>query len=139
MDRDKCIQEILEAIQRTKQRVCTQFSKLPSVAITPSQWSVLHTLHQQEKLSVKELARSLSITGSAVTQITKELEEKKLVKRTPDKVDKRSINIELSNGYKRAMDTLHKSFSKELAPLFSKLTDKELLTLNKLHRKIANQ
>lgn len=136
MNRDKYIQEILDSVQRTKHKVCNKFTKLPNIAITPSQWAVLHTLHQIDKISVKQLAESLSITGSAVTQITKELEEKKLVERRPDKIDKRSINIELSKKYKRVMNTLHQAFSKECATLFSKLSDQELATLSRLHKKI---
>ena len=51
-----------------------------------------------ERLISTQLAKCLGITRSAVSQIVNRLEENGVIKRVPDKVDKKIAYVELSEG-----------------------------------------
>ena len=138
MSRDRYISEIIEAMRRANQMACGRLSKVSGAAVTPTQWAVLNILHERKQLSVKELARMLSVTNSAVTQLTKDLEEKGYVKRTSDPKDKRFINLSPAPKCSKMMSGIQKVFAGQCRTLFAKLSDTDLKTFAALHKKIVN-
>ncbi len=75
---------------------------------------------------MSELADRLQVTKGAVTQIILRLEEKHLVKRTPNPEDSRSIIVSLTEVGKsafRAHEEMHLDFYRELS---SQLNEQEI-------------
>lgn len=137
MDRTKCIAEIVESLRQGKRATCTKMAKVPGIAVTPAQWALLNLLYGSKGISVKELSTTMHVTGSAITQLANELEEKGYLRRESDQKDKRSIRLNLTAKSSRMMLSIQKSFAEECATMFSKLSDAELKTLSELHKKIA--
>lgn len=137
MSRENHIQDVVEGIHATKRAICARMSKVSGTAITPSQWAMLQVLYYNKKMSIKDLATALSVTGSAVTQTVNELESKGCLKRSPDPSDRRSIIVSPTSKCIKMMSKMEKEINESCSELFSKLTDSELKTFAKLYRKIS--
>lgn len=137
MNRSHCIGEIIESLRLSQRAACGRLARVPGIAVTPSEWALLNVLHQDGSKSVKDLARSMSITGSAVTQLANELVLKGYIKRIVEARDKRTIRLVPTTKCNRMMGGIQKSFTEQCSILFSKLSDVELQTLSRLHKKIV--
>lgn len=68
-----------------------------NVDLSISELHVIEAIGSGEQgVSVREIARSLDITMPSVTVATRKLEEKGLVKKVPDKDDKRVVRVVLT-------------------------------------------
>lgn len=137
MDRAKHIQEIIESLRQGQRATCGRLAKVPGMAVTPAEWALLNLLYHTGGTSVKELSRTMSITGSAITQLANSLARKNYIKRETDKNDKRATLLLPTAKCNKMIGAIQKSFAEECASLFAKLSDAELRTLSKLHKKIA--
>lgn len=137
MNRSQCIGEIVESLRLSQRAACGRLARVPGIAVTPSEWGLLNLLHQDGGQSVKDLAKAMNITGSAVTQLANDLVDKGYIKRTTEERDKRTTKLVPTAKCNRMMGGIQKSFSDQCSILFSKLTDLELQTLSRLHRKIV--
>ena len=71
--------------------------------------------HLKRKVSVSDISNHLRVTSPSVTHLLNSLEEKGMVKRTQDELDRRSVNVELTEeglafilkAEKRMIDTFH--------------------------------
>jgi DNA-binding MarR family transcriptional regulator len=94
--------------------------------LTPSEIHTIDAIGLDEGVLMSELANRLNITKGAVTQIIIRLENKNLVKRTPNPEDSRSVIVSLTDLGKsafRAHEEMHMQFYSELS---SQLTDHEI-------------
>ncbi|MNJ49000.1 Multidrug resistance operon repressor [compost metagenome] len=94
--------------------------------LTPSEIHTIDAIGLDEGVLMGELANRLHITKGAVTQIIIRLENKSLVKRTPNPDDSRSVIVSLTDlgkGAFRAHEEMHLQFYSELS---SQLTDHEI-------------
>jgi len=137
MNRIKCIGEVIESLRKGQRATCGRMAKVPGAAVTPSQWALLNLLYGEKGASVKELSAVMNVTGSAITQLANELEEKGYLRREHDPKDKRTIKLIPTPKCNKMMSGIQKLFAEECAVMFSKLSDSELKTLNELHKKIT--
>ncbi len=86
--------------------------------------------------SVKELASFMNVTPGAITQFVNNLVTKKLVKRTEDPKDRRSIKITLTPSAQKKFEQFKKNYQKTVCPAFKALTQKELTQFIALFDKI---
>lgn len=93
-------------------------SKLQAHGITPPQWAVLAQLTEQDGQSLSGLGAKALFDGPTMTGIVDRLESSGLVQRRRDSLDRRVINLYLTERGKDLM--------KELPPI-GKLTDDEIL------------
>ncbi len=71
--------------------------------------------HLERKVSVSDISSHLRVTSPSVTHLLNSLEEKGMVKRTQDELDRRSVNVELTEeglafvakAEKRMSDSFH--------------------------------
>lgn len=105
--------------------------------ITPSQWMVLKLIDQQKEVSVKALAKKLSISSSATTQLIDGLVKEEYVQRKENPDDRRSILLTLHKKAHTRMKAMKKEAFKQLSKLFDALTDEELDQYLALNRKIT--
>ena len=109
--------------------------------LTYTQYIVLETLWEEEKLSLSDIGRRVGLESNTLTPLLKRLEEKKLILRRHPAADKRQLIIRLSAKGKR----LHEQVKKELRICFTNVEGfdfekaKELITLNnQLQQTIEN-
>ena len=92
----------------------------------------LSFLNKQPKLyaSHKEIAGFLELNSSTVTGIINRLENKSLVARLPNTVDKRSINIAITSAGKKLMDEAPDLLHYRLMNRLRKLEQDDLLVIS---------
>ncbi len=105
--------------------------------ITPSQGMVLRCVSDQGSAQVKEIANSLHVSSSAVSQLVDSLVEKKYLIRTQYKQDRRRANLSLSPKAARMLKKFERQNVDLLTDLFSILSDKELSLYVALNKKIT--
>lgn len=64
--------------------------------ILSAEWSVLRVLWKGDGISQVELAQRMRVEKSSLTAVVNKMARKGLIRRTPDKVDRRKINITLT-------------------------------------------
>ncbi|MCA0389478.1 MAG: MarR family transcriptional regulator [Bacteroidetes bacterium] len=64
--------------------------------LTPAELRLLMLFGERHFISIKELSTHLALTPGRITHILTSLEEKKLVSRKQDEIDKRSFNVYLT-------------------------------------------
>lgn len=94
--------------------------------------------HHKDGVSVKDIARFLSVTKGAVSQFIDLLVEKNLVKREEHTRDRRLQRITLTEFAESRLKQFEKSYYASLFQLFDDLTDKELKQLVALLEKISD-
>lgn len=95
--------------------------RLSNYEITWSQWLVLNTLHHKMAKTPAQIAEQVDVDRSAVTRLLDRLETKGYVVREHDKLDRRSIRIQLSSAGKSVVEEMNaqayehqQSFMKQL-------------------------
>lgn len=125
-------------IHRTDTKL-TNFVKnrLKPFNLTPEQWTVISALHEKGKaLTQKELAEFLEKDQTTLVRIIKKMENKELVKREANIVDKRSHYISLTQkslDLKKILDPLVKEVTSALS---EGLSTEEILQLKYILNKI---
>ena len=100
--------------------------------LTYTQYIVLETLWEDEKLSLSEIGQRVGLESNTLTPLLKLLEEKKLIIRRNPAKDKRQLIIRLSANGKR----IHEQVEEHLKTCFTNVDGfdfdkaKELITLN---------
>ncbi|MGC2241159.1 MAG: MarR family transcriptional regulator [Acidimicrobiia bacterium] len=89
--------------------------------LTPSQRSVLATLHRSGVLRMGDLARIEEVSPPSITGIVGRLEEKGLVRRVPDPEDARSTMVQISDEATALLEESRKARSTYLATQLSSL------------------
>lgn len=64
--------------------------------LTPTEFRILRLIRELKSSTTKELSKSMKLTAGRITHLLNSLEEKKLVNRKSDKVDRRQVNCSLT-------------------------------------------
>lgn len=91
MSMDKSIGSATFRVSKKITRIVNHF--LNPYQITTEQWSVLRTLHENNRISQKELALKTDKDQATLTKILDLLEKNQFVKRKPNPEDRRSYLI----------------------------------------------
>ncbi|MFM1654960.1 MarR family winged helix-turn-helix transcriptional regulator [Brevibacillus sp. B_LB10_24] len=106
--------------------------------LTPSEIHTIDAIGIERGVLMSELANRLQITKGAVTQLIVRLEDKNLVKRTPNPIDSRSVIVSLTDKGKsafRAHEEIHSNFYRDLS---SQLDEKEIEIFEMCIAKLSN-
>ena len=114
------------------------FMKFQKTPITLSQWPVLVTLMEKDRVGVKEIAESLGITSSASTQLVDGLVKNGYLVRESDANDRRALLLRLSDKHRRKMSEIRATAMKRFNHMFDALSDNELIQYAKLNKKITD-
>lgn len=94
MELNECINFLLTKAQQT---VFQQFkANLAAYDVTPVQYGILACLWNHDGQTPGQIAQTLSLDGSTITGIIDRMENKGLVKRTPDPTDRRALRVVLT-------------------------------------------
>lgn len=105
--------------------------------LTPSEIHTIDAIGVERGVLMSELANRLHVTKGAVTQIIVRLEGKKLVARTPNPADSRSVIVSLTEKGKnafRAHEEVRLNFYQELS---SQLDEQEIEIFEKCIEKLC--
>ncbi len=138
MQRKKYIEELLENIQVLKHKLFSgAVCYLGEGSITASQWLVLRQIQQHEGTTLKEIAQSLAMTSSAVTQLVEVLVGKEYVIKKTNADDRRELKLMLSEKSRKHIASLREKRIGDMENIFNTLNDKEFEEYCRLHAKIA--
>jgi DNA-binding MarR family transcriptional regulator len=139
-DVDLDIEAVVQRIQWIYRLISRQMDEtLAEYGLSHGEWHVLRDLALEDpphRSSPGRLAKSQGLSSGAMTNRLDQLEKAGLVRRLPDRDDRRAVQVELTDkGQKVWSDWISSQASKE-AWLASALEDRELAQLNNLLRKV---
>ena len=138
LQRRKQIEKLFEDLQVLKRKmIAGASSHIERTHITASQWLVLQYLRKNEGTTIKEIAKALSVTSSAATQLVESLAQKGYIDRKINSDDKRALSLSLSDKSKKRMETLRKKRIYDMEHIFDVLTDAEFESYCYLLNKIT--
>lgn len=104
---------------------------------TINEFSVIETLFQKGRMPVQGMCQKVLIPNSSMTYVLDKLEEKMLISRIQDELDKRIFYVELTKkGFDHANEILPKHYQ-VMQSVFDILTVDEKEIINKLLKKIG--
>lgn len=108
------------------------------VSLTRGQMGILVMMKKYDLENTNEIAKRFSMTTSAATQAVDRLVEMKLLKRTPDRKDRRKITVTLTEKGKKTLEHSKTFQHEKMKQAFDALTEKELETYVRLQRKMLD-
>lgn len=91
---------------------------------------------KKEGVLAKELALFLNVTSGAITQFIDILVQKKLLVRTADQYDRRTIRIQLTPFAQKKFAAFKKSYYSSVSPAFNNLSESEMQQIMAFLQKI---
>lgn len=137
MQKEELVQGIVEFVAKCQRPGLS--SGWQAVGLSHAQIGLLYLLAHHESASVKEIAQFLGISKSAVTQLADPLLSKGLINRQTDAHDRRIARLSLNSSGSKALKKLSKHKFAGLRTSLETLDQKELQTLYKLHKKMAER
>lgn len=87
------------ALLRARERVMGPIrGMLADVGVTEQQWRVLRVLHETGPMDPTRIAEQACLLLPSLTRILQKLDDKALIRRKPDKSDKRKQIVQISAG-----------------------------------------
>jgi DNA-binding MarR family transcriptional regulator len=111
---------------------------LNKLGITMTQMIILNLVENYKDISIKKLAERMDITSSAATQQVNILVKKGFLVREESSVDRRLVNIRISEELDKKMEDIKATLLEQLYPLFSEITDEELEIVHRFTDKIVD-
>jgi MarR family transcriptional regulator, 2-MHQ and catechol-resistance regulon repressor len=96
-------------------------SDLGKIGLTPPQFYVLATIGYAGSLPFGEIGAKMMVTVSNLTGIVDRLEEKKLVLRKRDEIDRRVVHVKLTETGTKLYKSTIPLFEKSISEIFSSL------------------
>ena len=107
--------------------------------LTFSQVEIIQFIGESGKKTMKSIADYMKIKPPSVTELIKEMEEKKLVTRVTDKVDRRIVSVALTESAKKNYILISKHKEVVLEKMISRLNQKDQETLERLIKVIIDE
>lgn len=98
----------------------------------------LYMINMAGEINQRRLADILNIRPTSLSETIKRLEEKGMINRIPDKSDKRTYLVSLTEKGEKEMELIRKSYTSEHKEWLDCLTDEELDTFFKILSKISS-
>lgn len=139
-NREDKVEELLENFRALKHHMAFHSGasgKMPR--ITPSQWGALMLIEQRGESALKDVAKALSITSSAATQLVDGLVDSGYVLRKISTKDHRAVTLTLSKETKIQIGKMKKQALEKFLNFFEVLDDKELDQYLLLNKKVVKR
>ncbi|HJX03983.1 MAG TPA: MarR family transcriptional regulator [Dehalococcoidia bacterium] len=104
--------------------------------ITPHNFEIMRLLGEEGSLHMAEIGTRLHIARAQMTQLIDRLVELRIVQRTPDKIDRRLINVTLTRHGRSVLKEHMLSFELATREALSGLSDDELANVSLYLRKL---
>lgn len=107
--------------------------------VTWPQWMVLNVLHQNLAQTPATIADQIGVDRSAVTRLLDRLEKKQLILREHDKLDRRTVNVKLTDAGLTKMEQLNAMAKHHQEHFLSSLHNTEYRSLKGNLQKMLRQ
>ena len=131
---DQIAGEVSVLMPMIARRVLLGFFQM--VNITQAQIFTIMTLTEKSPVRLSELSKRMNISGPTVTGLVDRLERSGLVKRIPDKGDRRAINVDLTTKGKNIARKLRSTLKRKWKGLLITLPKKDQENYARILRKI---
>lgn len=101
-----------------------------------AQVDILLRLGSTDGILLKDLAAYLNVSAGAISQFVDELVDKKMVKRSEGKQDRRAVELRLSQMMGKQKQAFIEAYLVSVKEMFGNLTDQEVLSLQSLLGKL---
>ncbi len=140
MQRSELLQAIYDNWGPLKRSMHSYFSAhFGELHLSPAQLEVVKTIHSEQPLSHKALAKKLQLTPGAITQLLEGLEEAGLIVRTTDPADRRVVLLSLTPLGEDKIEAFKQLGKQLLRDVFTKLEDEELAVYLQTQRKLIER
>ena len=140
VNRKQLIEEILASFHSFRHKMKTKApNSRKESRITHSQWFVLGIIEHCKDASIKDISETLGMSSSAITQLVDGLVKSGYVLRQDDPKDRRSVQLGVSPKGKKQIGVMREKRINQMSKLFDALSDSELETYLRLHKKIINK
>ena len=107
-------------------------------AFNGEQGRILHVLWEEDGISIKELSFKTGLAVSTLTTMIDRMEEANLIKRIPDKKDRRKILIKLTE-YTNSLKGVYDEISQKMTDYsYDGFSENEIETMERLLKKMLN-
>ena len=126
-DRNQAIREILEAMVLMRRDIVSR-RKIPpgDRAMSRGQGIVLAIAGNQDRLSIKDVAERMDISGSVATQLIDSSVKEGLLTREVDPNDRRIMRISLTDEGKSRLQKFREARVKAMSKVLSSLDEQEI-------------
>ena len=111
--------------------------RLAASGLTPTQFGVLEAILHKGPLSQRELGRKVLTSAGNMTDLIDKLESRGLVRRVRQKLDRRSVRVELTADGRTLIEPLFTAHAGDIAGAMAALHDDELRELSALLKKLG--
>jgi DNA-binding MarR family transcriptional regulator len=126
MNVPELLDEVLISLRRILRATSIHSRKLGrSVGLTGPQLLLLHTLEDRGTATASELARAISLSQATITLLVADLEQRGLLLRERSEVDRRRIDISVTDAGKQVMREAPQPLQESFARRFAALPDWE--------------
>lgn len=107
-------------------------------AFSGEQGKILHVLWEEDGISIKELSFKTGLAVSTLTTMIDRMEEANLIKRIPDKKDRRKILIKLTE-YTNSLKGVYDEISQKMTDYsYDGFSENEIETMERLLKKMLD-
>ena len=106
--------------------------------ITPHQMEIIRLLSEEGTMHPSKIGERLEIARAQMTKLVDQLVKLKIVERSADPVDRRTLNITLSAEGKLILEEHKQKVTAAVQEIMSSLTDKELESLSQSLRNLRD-
>ncbi|MEC0092174.1 MarR family winged helix-turn-helix transcriptional regulator [Paenibacillus macquariensis] len=110
---------------------------LVPLQLAPEQYLVIALLLKKEGISQNDIANTLKKDKSSITRMLASLEQKGFIKRTGSAIDRRAVQVYLTDEGRALSDEVDRISSRTKELLNSGFTDEELTELKRLLMKVS--
>lgn len=137
MKREELLSQIFQTMGTMKRTMHGRVHHLvPHLDISRSQLEILMAIHHMQPISAAELAKHLSLTPGAVSQLVDSLIRLDMLSRTPDPADRRTQILKLSANGVSQVQKIEKHRHEVMKHILDELDTDELSTLLRIQQKI---
>ena len=138
MDRDQIVQEMGEAFSQLKRAMQVyNLEHFGKFGVSPAQVSMLKTIHQQQPIKQKDLAKQLVLTPGAVSQLIEALDAAKCIIRTTSEDDRRVSYVSVSKSGEKLLSSYDQLREQLMTEAVKEVADEDLVSYIKVQKSLT--
>ena len=139
MNRSKQLGLIAKKIREFYRTLRKEFNQiLESEGMTNGEFLMLKNIVQSGNRKVSEMAKELGVSMPYITSLSDKMVKKGFIEREQSKEDRRIVVLKLTKEGKKKYSRLDRLILKYLETGFDRLSDQELLTFEKILKKVSD-
>lgn len=135
-DRLECILELEQTFKNVVKQIRKDLRQILGDSLTGAEFAVLKQLESKSPQIVTALSQEFEVSVSHITHVADQLEKKNLVYRKRSQLDKRVVELHISEEGKKLVREMSKKKREYFRQKFEHLTTDEIETLLRLLHKL---